>query len=118
MNIDDLGFKNERVKRLVLGGIGDNRWPLSVAKSRLSEILRRARNGEAQVIGIRKPVIVSVQELERIAVTLSEPETWGERFFPRSSKEGLGITLELPTRARSVVDSYDLDSNREPDSEK
>lgn len=68
MTIDDLGFKNERVKRLALGSVGDNQWPVSVAKSRLSEILRRARNGERQVIGIRKSVIaISVQELERIA---------------------------------------------------
>jgi len=41
-------------------------WKVSEAKARLSEIMRLAENGEAQIIGARKPcVLVSLDMWER-----------------------------------------------------
>jgi prevent-host-death family protein len=42
-------------------------WTVQEAKSKLSEVLERARRGEAQVVGARDPcVIISMAEYERL----------------------------------------------------
>ena len=109
MSTSDIGFKNERIERLVSDRTGDRRWRVTEAKVRLSDIIQFARSGTAQLIGKRDPVIViSVAELESLITGFSEPETWGERFLPPVSKKGLGPALELPVRSRSVVDNFDF----------
>lgn len=112
MNTRDIGFKNERIERLLIDRTGDRRWRVTDAKARLSEIIQRARRGTTQLIGKRDPVIlISVAELESLMTSFSEPETWGERFFPPVSNKGLGDALELPVRSRSVADNFDFQSD-------
>lgn len=111
-NIKSMGFKNERIERFLFERVAEESWPVETAKSRLTEIMRKAQGGETQVVGKRKPVfLISVAELERMLVGFSQPESWGERFFPAISKNGLGGDLELPTRTRRVKDSYAIDDD-------
>lgn len=76
MSTSDIGFKNERIERLVRNRTRDRRWRVTEAKARLSDIIQLARGGTAQLIGKRHPVIViSVGELESLITSFSEPET-------------------------------------------
>ena len=110
MKTSKVGFKNERIERLVRARTGDKRWRVTEVKTRLRKIIQQARKGRAQLIGKREPVIlISVRELESLITGFSEPETWGERFFPQPSEKGLGPALELPVHSRSVVDSFDFE---------
>lgn len=58
MSTSDIGFKNERIERLVRNRTRDRRWRVTEAKARLSDIIQLARGGTAQLIGKRHPVIV------------------------------------------------------------
>lgn len=109
MKTKDIGFENDRIERLVKARTRNKRWRVTEAKARLREIIQDAKSGKAQLIGKRDPVIlVSVSQLERLMTEFSEPETWGERFFPPVSEEGLGEAIELPARSRSVKDNFDF----------
>jgi prevent-host-death family protein len=49
-------------------------WTVQEAKSKLSEVLDRARHGEAQVIGTRDPcVVISMDEYQRLSEQNDEP---------------------------------------------
>jgi prevent-host-death family protein len=70
-------------------------WTVQEAKAKLSEVLERARGGEAQVIGARDPcVVVSMDEYQRLK---------GREAAPHPGKwlvenlRGLG-EIELPSR--------------------
>ena len=70
-------------------------WPVREAKSRLSEILRRARTDGPQTIGTRNPCVVIPKE------------TWSEMTEPKVTftewliENSPGIELEIPPRDRS-----------------
>jgi prevent-host-death family protein len=69
-------------------------WSVQMAKAKLSEILRRARAGEPQVIGTEEPcVVVSEQAWRRATKSSDEFGRWLVRNTPR------GAPLELPKRS-------------------
>ena len=71
-------------------------WTVQEAKAKLSEVLERARAGEAQVIGARAPcVVVSMDEYQRLKRREEEPHL-GRWLVENLS--GLG-EIELPSRA-------------------
>ena len=71
-------------------------WTVQEAKAKLSEVLERARAGEAQVIGTREPcVVVSMDEYERLKRRQTEPHL-GKWLV--ENLRGLG-EIELPSRA-------------------
>jgi prevent-host-death family protein len=75
-------------------------WTVPQAKSRLSELLRRARTGEPQVIGAKDQcVVISREEYER----LRPPVHFG-RFLLESAPGGDGI--ELPPRSSTRGDPF------------
>jgi prevent-host-death family protein len=70
-------------------------WTVQEAKSKLSEVLDRARHGEAQVIGARDPcVVISMAEYQRLRGDSDEPHLgrWLVENLP-----GVG-DVELPSR--------------------
>lgn len=70
-------------------------WTVQEAKAKLSEVLERARAGEAQVIGARDPcVVVSMEDYERLTRREEEPHM-GKWLVENLA--GLG-EIELPSR--------------------
>ncbi len=70
-------------------------WTVQEAKAKLSEVLERARAGEAQVIGARDPcVVVSMEDYKRL--TRSEEEPHMGKWLVENLA-GLG-EIELPSR--------------------
>jgi prevent-host-death family protein len=70
-------------------------WTVQEAKSKLSQVLQRARDGEAQVIGTQEPcVVISMAEYKRLTNAEAEPHLgrWLVENFA-----GLG-DIELPSR--------------------
>lgn len=69
-------------------------WSVQAAKAKLSEILRRARAGEPQVIGTEEPcVVVSEQTWRRLSKSGDDFGRWLVKTAPR------GAPLTLPKRA-------------------
>ena len=69
-------------------------WTVQEAKSKLSEVLRNARENGPQVVGTRRPCVVVAKEAWDATTRVSEPIThWLVKHAPR------GIDLELPERA-------------------
>jgi prevent-host-death family protein len=70
-------------------------WTVQEAKSKLSEVLQRARDGEAQIIGSKDPcVVISLEEYQRIKAREEEPHLG--RWLVENLR-GLG-EIELPPR--------------------
>ena len=70
-----------------------NAWTVQTAKAKLSEILRRARAGEPQVIGTDEPcVVVSERAWARATAQGEELGRWLVDMTPR------GSALRLPKR--------------------
>lgn len=70
-------------------------WTVQEAKSKLSELLDRARKGEAQIVGTRKPcVVISMTEYERLRGGEDEPHLG--RWLVQNLR-GAG-DIELPDR--------------------
>ncbi len=70
-------------------------WTVQEAKAKLSEVLQRARKGEAQIIGTQEPcVVVSMQEYKRLSAREEEPHL-GKWLVENLA--GLG-EIELPSR--------------------
>ena len=67
-------------------------WSVQEAKARLSEVMRRARQGEPQTIGTRDPCIVVSAEQFRA----SRPKRHLGRFLIDTAPRGAPI--ELPPR--------------------
>lgn len=108
----NLGFKDARLERALRNRVDDARWRVQDAKTRLSELMTRAKDGVAQLVGQRDPVIIiGVKELESLMSDLNKPETWGEYFSPRPTPGGIGAHLEVPPSETSVLDGYDLDAD-------
>lgn len=109
MSTDKIGFSNERIERFFRDRTGEERWRVEDAKTKLSQLMKNANHGEAQVVGLRNPVIlIGMKELEEMMLRFNEPETWGEYFYPAVTEEGIGGELELPERKRRARDSYDI----------
>lgn len=69
-------------------------WSVQAAKAKLSEILRRARAGEPQIIGTEEPcVVVSEQTWRRMSRSGDDFGRWLVKTAPR------GAPLMLPKRA-------------------
>lgn len=74
-------------------------WSVQEAKARLSEVMRRARAGEPQVIGSRDPcVVVSAKSLPKQNSHLG-------RFLIESAPKG--AALETPSRASRRGNPFD-----------
>ena len=73
-------------------------WTVQEAKSKLSNILRRARDGEPQIIGAHEPcVVLSMVEYRRLTQSAEEPHP-GKWLI--ENLRGLG-EIELPSREES-----------------
>jgi prevent-host-death family protein len=69
-------------------------WSVQNAKAKLSEILRRARAGEPQVIGTKEPCVIMSERAWRSATKSGdELGRWLVERTPR------GVALELPRRS-------------------
>lgn len=67
-------------------------WSVPDAKAKLSELLRKARAGEPQVIGMQDPcVVISMDEYRR----LKPPIHLGQWLIDNTPR---GVDLELPPR--------------------
>jgi len=76
-------------------------WTVQEAKSKLSQVLQRARDGEAQIIGAQEPcVVVSMAEYDRLRTGQEEPHLgrWLVENTPRIGD------LELPPRGNDRPD--------------
>jgi len=86
-----------RLGQQMLANDGPSVWKISEAKARLSEIMRLAENGEAQMIGTRKTCVLVSLELWERAQGLKDPKKvhlgrWLLKNAPR------GTNLEVPPR--------------------
>ncbi|WP_448950542.1 type II toxin-antitoxin system prevent-host-death family antitoxin [Labrys neptuniae] len=81
-------------------------WSVPDAKAKLSEILRRARDGERQVIGAQDPcVLLSMAEFEDLqrkagAIHLGQ---WLVENAPR------GVAFEPPPRSSGRPNAFDVE---------
>jgi prevent-host-death family protein len=70
-------------------------WTVQEAKTKLSEVLQRARRGEAQIVGAQDPcVVISMSEYKRLTGRAEEPHL-GKWLVEHLA--GLG-KIELPPR--------------------
>jgi len=73
-------------------------WTVQEAKAKLSQVLQRARGGEAQVVGAQDPcVVISMSEYKRLTGSAEEPHP-GKWLVENLA--GLG-EIELPPRGDS-----------------
>jgi len=71
-------------------------WTVQEAKSRLSEVLDRARKGKAQIVGARHPcVVISMAEYERLGGRAEDEPHLGRWLV--ENLRGAG-DIELPAR--------------------
>ncbi|WP_162146196.1 type II toxin-antitoxin system prevent-host-death family antitoxin [Inquilinus limosus] len=80
-------------------------WTVQDAKAQLSEILRRAKAGEPQVIGTQDPcVVISANTFK--ALTQGQDQHLGRWLIEHAPS---GIEIDLPPRGESRVDPFDVD---------
>lgn len=78
-------------------------WTVQDAKAQLSEILRRAKAGEPQVIGTQDPcVVISAKTFK--ALTQAQDRHLGRWLVEHAPA---GIEIELPPRTESRTDPFD-----------
>jgi prevent-host-death family protein len=78
-------------------------WTVQEAEAQLSEVLKRARDGEAQVIGAQDPcVVISMDEYKRLSSKNEEPHL-GKWLVENTPHIG---DIELPTRAKDRPDPF------------
>jgi prevent-host-death family protein len=79
-------------------------WTVQEAKSKLSEVLQRARDGEAQVVGAQDPcVVISMDEYEQLTRARNTPHLgrWLVENAPRIGD------IELPPRFKDRPMPFD-----------
>lgn len=81
-------------------------WSVPDAKSKLSEVLRRARSGERQIIGTQNPCIVlSMEQYEQLQ------RASGEVHLGRWLVENApcGVEFEPPPRSGGRPNAFDVE---------
>lgn len=73
-------------------------WKVEDAKSRLTKLIRRCRDGGVELIGVQgEPVLmISCRELMNVAERLNGPSTWGELFERDTGLQAIDSPLPLP----------------------
>jgi prevent-host-death family protein len=77
----------------------ENTWKLQDAKARFSEVVRKARDGEPQVVTLHGQPVVAVSAINRA----SKPDVSDELTlagFVERSKKYRGLGLKIPRRTR------------------
>jgi hypothetical protein len=78
-------------------------WTVQEAKAKLSEVLKRAKAGEPQVIGAQDPcIVISMAEYKRLSARDEEPHLgrWLVENAPRIGD------IELPPRTKNESDPF------------
>ena len=71
-------------------------WSVSDAKAHLSEVLRLARSGEAQIIGTQNPcVVIALSDYTKFQDTT---ERGHDGLWFIKAMSGLDVDIELPSR--------------------
>jgi prevent-host-death family protein len=71
-------------------------WSVQEAKARLSEVMRRARAGEPQIIGARDPcIVISARQFDQ-----ARPKKHLGRFLVETAPRGTAIELPLRDAGR------------------
>lgn len=81
-------------------------WSVPDAKSKLSELLRRARKGENQIIGTQEPcVVLSMAEFNELQRKAGDVHLgrWLVENTPR------GLEFEVPERSSGRRNSFETD---------
>ena len=80
-------------------------WTVQDAKAQLSEILRRAKAGEPQVIGTQDPcVVISARTFK--ALTQAQDQHLGRWLVEHAPTD---VEIDLPSRRESRADPFDAD---------
>jgi prevent-host-death family protein len=78
-------------------------WTVQEAKAKLSEVLKRAKQGEAQVIGVEDPcVVISMGEYRRLS-SHDDSVHLGKWLVDNAPR---GFELELPSRKDDRPDPF------------
>lgn len=79
-------------------------WTIQAAKAQLSEVLRRAKAGEPQVIGMQDPcIVISGKEFE--ALTQARTRHLGRWLVEHAPS---GIDVDLPSRDDPRADPFGM----------
>lgn len=99
---------SERVARFLKLRLGEQAWSVDEAKAKLTKIMKEAKSGQPQLVGLRKPVVmISVDELEELVTGLQQPENWGEYFA--TAHDGGIDNFDIPLRHSGGRARYQLD---------
>lgn len=80
-------------------------WTVQDAKAQLSEILRRAKAGEPQVIGTQDPcVVISARTFK--ALTQAQGQHLGRWLVEHAPT---GVEIDLPSRGEIRTDPFEPD---------
>ena len=78
-------------------------WTVQEAKAKLSEVLKRAKGGEPQVIGAQDPcIVISMAEYRRLSAR-DEEQHLGRWLVDNAPR---GFELELPPRGDDRPDPF------------
>ena len=78
-------------------------WTVQEAKAKLSQVLQRAREGEAQIIGAQDPcVVISMKEYKRMSAR-DEEQHLGKWLLENTPRIG---DVELPSRHEDRPDPF------------
>jgi len=75
-------------------------WSVAKAKAHLSEVLRQARGGSSQVIGMQDPCVVVSLETYQNRLAVADHD--GKWLIDMTSR--LGLDIPLPSRKEDQAD--------------
>lgn len=114
MTADVSNIENKRIARFLRKRLGEHTWRIDEAKAKLTKIMKEAKAGRPQLVGIQKPVVlVGLEELENLIVSLREPENWGEYFSTHYDDAEGNLDLTSPAKPGHAKYSLDIDQNEE-----
>ena len=112
MEMDLEKIESERIERFLKLRLGDQAWSVDEAKAKLTKIMKEAKGGKPQLVGLRKPVVmIGMEKLEELVTGLQQPETWGEYFA--TAHDGRDDNDDIPMRRYGGRASYSLDIGEE-----